>query len=311
VLRRIANHLYRMGRDLERAEWRARLVDVNYHLLIESPPRAGEPWAPLVAITAEHDAFFKRYETLDEASVLDFVVFDTENPTSIRSSILSARERARALRHRISSELWLELNTFYLEAQQWRPEDLRARGVFEFFNDLKDHFYRLTGVIHGTLPRDLGFDFVAVGRSLEAIENVARLIDVKYHHLLPSVGDVGGPVDLLQWAAVLRSASALEAYRRSHGNVVRVERVVEMLLFDATFPRSARFGVEQLAAALGRIGGGMASAPPDTARALATALAESSATGILAAGLHDYLLAMEETVAGIGEGIVEQYLQYE
>jgi len=311
VLRRVAAHLYGIGRHLERAEWRARLVDVNYHLLIESPPHAAEPWEPLLAITGQRDAFDTRHEVVDEDSVLDFFIFDERNPASIRSCLMAARESARELRHRISSELWLELNTLYLEAQQWRREDLATRGVFAFFSDLRDRFYRLSGVIDGTLPRDLGFDFVVLGRALEGIESVARLLDVKYHYLLPNLEDVGGSIDLLQWAAVLRSASALEAYRRTHGTVLRVDHVVDILLFDGTFPRSAYFAAERLAGALSRVAGsGRGRDVVPGAGLLLDALDHASADAVIAAGLHDYLLAVEEACVGIGRTIAEQYLAF-
>jgi uncharacterized alpha-E superfamily protein len=315
MLRRIASHLYWMGRRLERAEWRARLVDVNYHLLVESPPRGAEPWGPLLAITGERDAFAVRHGALTEETVLDFFVFDTDNPASVRSCLLSARESARELRHRISSELWLELNTLYLDANGWTPALLASRGVFDFFAELKERFYRVVGVIHGTLPRDLGYDFMAVGRSLEGIENVARLLDVKYHYLLPHVEDVGGPLDLLQWAAVLRSAAALEAYRKAHGNMIAVDRVVDMLVFDPSFPRSARFGAERLAAALERVGGGERSADgagaPLGVPALVHGLAHGSARSAIAGGLHEYLLEIQNGCEAVAVAVFEEYLRFE
>jgi uncharacterized alpha-E superfamily protein len=315
MLRRIANHLFWAARYLERAEWRARLVDVHYHLLIESPPHASEPWAPLLAITGEREAFTDRHATADERSVLHFFTFDPDNPSSIRCCIYAARENARALRHRISSELWLELNTLYLDAQGWSPDVLEQAGVFGFFADLRDRFYRIAGIVRGTLPRDLGYEFLTVGELLERNENVARLLDVKYHYLLPHVEDVGGPIDLLQWAAVLRSASALEAYRRAYGNAIAVERVVELLLFDLTFPRSARFCIDRLAAAIRRIaarGAGTTGVdPPVPTDALATLLGAGAASEVIAGGLHDFLLTVQEECAHIGSAVFDDYLCFE
>ena len=316
MLRRIASHLYWMGRRLERAEWRARLVDVNYHLQVEWPrPRGAEPWAPLLAITGEGDAFAARHGALTEQSILDFFVFDADNPASVRSCLVAARESARELRHRISSELWLELNMLYLDAHGWTPALLATRGVFDFFAELKERFYRVMGVIHGTLPRDLGYDFMEMGRALEGIENVARLLDVKYHYLLPHVGDVGGTIDLLQWAAVLRSASALEAYRKAHGNMIAVDRVVDMLVFDPTFPRSVRFGAERLAAALERVGDGERSADgadaPLGVPALVHGLTHGSARSAIGGGLHDYLVEIETGCEAVGAAVFEEYLRFE
>jgi len=315
MLRRIANHLFWSARYLERAEWRARLVDVHYHLLIESPPHATEPWAPLLAITGESEAFAQRYREADERSVLDFFTFDVDNPSSIRRCLHAARDNARALRHRISSELWLELNTLYLDAQSWSPAVLGEAGVFGFFAELKDRFYRVAGIVDGTLPRDLGYEFMTVGKLLERNENVTRLLDVKYHYLLPRAEDVGGPIDLLQWAAVLRSASALEAYRRVYGNAIAVDRVVELLLFDPTFPRSARFCVDHLVGALRRIGTHNptppAAVPPLPTEELATMLSTGGASEVIAGALHDFLLAVQDQCASIGTTVFDDYLRFE
>ena len=182
--------------------------------------------------------------------MLDFFALDTDNPNSIRSCINNARNNAISLRHYISSELWLDLNTLYLNAQEWTPELFISPGVFAFFADLKDSFYRLSGIRTSTIPRDIAYDFMQLGIMLERTEDVSRMLDVKYHFLLPRLEDVGGSLDILQWAAVLRSASALEAYRKRFGNSIRIDNVVEILLFDPTFPRSARFALAMLETSL-------------------------------------------------------------
>ncbi len=315
MLRRVASHLFWTARYLERAEWRARLVDVNYHLLIESPPHGTEPWAPLLAITGEREAFADNYAGADEKSVLEFFSFDDRNPSSIRSCIHFARDNARALRNRISSELWLELNTLYLDTLEWSSARLASAGVYDFFAELRARFYRVAGVIHNTLPRDLSYDFLALGMMLERVENVSRLLDVKYHFLLPRAEGVGGPVDLLQWAAVLRSASALEAYRRSYGNAIRIDRVVEILLFDSGFPRSGRFCLERLQTSLRRIAAGVIESRPAAGRlatqGLEALMTNVSAAGVLSSGLHNYLLEIQEHCAAIGASVFAEYLRFE
>ena len=125
--------------------------------------------------------------------------------------------------------------------------------MFAFFADLKDSFYRLSGIRQSTIPRDIAYDFMQLGIMLERTEDVSRMLDVKYHFLLPRLEDVGGSLDILQWAAVLRSASGLEAYRKRFGNSIRIDNVVEILLFDPTFPRSARFSLAMLETSLNRI----------------------------------------------------------
>jgi uncharacterized alpha-E superfamily protein len=315
MLRRIADSFFWVARYLERAEWRARLVDVNYRLLIESPVATPDPWLPLLAIAGDDEAFAERHATADDATILDFFTFDLRNPSSIRSCIYAARENARALRHRISSELWLELNTLFLDAHQWSLGDLDSSDVVGFFDDLRDRFYRLAGIMYGTLPRDLEYDFLQVGTFLERADSVSRLLDVKYHVLLPRVDDVGGPIDLLQWAALLRSASALEAYRKAHGNAIQVDRVVELLLFDPTFPRSARFCVDRLASSLRRIAKPGADSPPlerlCAEGGLAARLRDGSASSVIAAGLHDFVLECQDECTAIGAAVFDEYLRFE
>lgn len=315
MLRRIADSLFWAARYLERAEWRARLVSVNHNLLIEGPAPSGNAWSSLLAISGDQELFAQHYETEDETSVLNFFVLDERNPSSIRSCIDAARSNARSLRHRISSELWLELNTLHLDAKGWSPMQLATGDVFDFFFQLQERFYRIAGVMNGTLPRGLGFDFLGLGVMLERAENVTRLLDIKYHYLLPRVEDVGGPIDLLQWAAVLRSASALEAYRLTYGNLIRTEYVVEMLLFDPTFPRSARFCVDRLETALRRV----ARAAPEPSAApvalasdaLAGLLASRSASEVIANGLHDFLIDVQEECERISGAVFDQYLRFE
>ncbi len=313
MLKRVASHLFWTARNLERAEWRARLADVNYHLLVESAAEANDGWLPMLAITGDRGEFAARYSAADERSVLEFFTIDEKNPSSIRSCIGFARENCRALRNRISSELWLDVNALYLDAQQWSSETFRVRGVYEFFVELRDRFYHLSGVLQNTMPRGDGYDFLAVGRTLEAAENVTRLLDVKYHLLLPRPQDVGSPLDLSQWAAVLRSASALEAYVGAYGNAIRTDRVVDFLLFDETFPRAARFCVDRLEESLERVAagdeGGDDGVP--TARALASRLRSGSAKAAIKAGLHEYLLGIQEDCARIGDEVFARYLRFE
>src|SRR5581483_6745135 len=311
VLRRIADSLFWAARSLERAEWRARLVDVDYRLLVETPVELSQPWTPLLAIAGEEAAFAERWGEPDETKILEFFLFDRGNPSSIRACIETARENTRTLRHTISSELWLDLNTLYLDSQRWSLRELESGGLFGFFSDLRERFYRLSGIVSATLPRDLGYDFLTLGTMLERADNVTRLLDVKYHVLLPDVADVGGPIDLLQWAAVLRSASGLEAYRRAHGNAIRLDRVVDLLLFDATFARSARFCVERVGGALARIAGGTPSASRRAADELAERLACASAADAIAGGLHEFVVGAQSQCADVASAVFDDYLRFE
>jgi uncharacterized alpha-E superfamily protein len=321
MLRRIAGNLFWLARYLERAEWRARLLDVNYRLLVENPAEAKDEWWPLLAVTGEWDVYATHYTSYDERSMLAFFTFDPNNPSSIASCIEYARENCRAARNRISSELWVEINTLHLEAKGWTSELMLSPGMVPFFAELRERFYGISGAMQSTLPRDSGYDFLILGRSLEAAENVTRLLDTKYHFLLPATANPGSPLDLSQWAALLRSASALEAYRNSYGNLISVERVVEFMLFDATFPRAARFCVDRLELALQRIARACpaeleasaenAGARVPTAYALNSKLRAGNASAAISGGLHEYLLAIQVDCAAIGDEIFVAFCKHE
>ena len=313
MLRRIAGSLFWAARYLERAQWRGRLVDVNYHLLLEVPPRDLEPWEPLVRITAEQELFETKHSHATEASVIDFFVFDTENPSSIRSCIESVRSNLSPLRHLISSELWLAVNRLYLETQAWSAQALAVSGVSAFFAELQRHFYTIDGIIVNTMPRDLTYDLLAMGTMLERPDNVSRLLDVKYHYLLPRLEDIGGPADIRQWAAVLRSASAFEAFRKVYGNAIRVNRVVEILVFDPSFPRSMRFSIERVAEALRRISLREEEPTPEIPPCgeLLAKLHAGSADQTIKDGLHEFLLGVEADCARLADDVFARFMALE
>ncbi|HUO05209.1 MAG TPA: alpha-E domain-containing protein [Candidatus Binataceae bacterium] len=313
MLRRVASQLFWTARNLERAEWRARLVNVNYHLLVESPVGGDGGWAPLLAITGDREVFAERHLEPTEQSVLEFFTLDEANPSSIRQCIGFARDNCRSLRNCISSEMWTEINSLYLDSQGWTYSTLEASGVYEFFQGLRNRFYLISGIVENTMPRGGPHDFLTIGRTLEAAENVTRLLDAKYHFLLPHAEDVGSPLDLMQWAAVLRSASALEAYIATHGNAIRIDSVVDFLLFDKSFPRAARYSIDRLQAALERVaaGGGEGGERLPAARELASRLRTGSASAIIEDGLHEYLLGIQGDCAKIGDEVFAKYLRFE
>ena len=251
----------------------------------------------------------------------------TRPPTTLRSSTSSRStptipirfavastplaNNAISLRHYISSELWLDLNTLYLNAQEWTPELFISPGVFAFFADLKDNFYRLSGIRQSTIPRDIAYDFMQLGIMLERTEDVSRMLDVKYHFLLPRLEDVGGSLDILQWAAVLRSASGLEAYRKRFGNSIRIDNVVEILLFDPTFPRSARFALAMLETSLNRIKSQSPEPSPPSAQLeeLLALMQSKRSLEVIKSGLHQFLLQIQDGCAALGDEVFQRYLR--
>lgn len=309
MLRSVADHLFWAARYLERAQWRARLVDVNYNLLLEVPPRDADPWDPLLRIAGEADAFGAHHSQADERAVVSFFTLERANPSSIRNCIGAARSNLRSMRHQIPTELWFEVNRLYLDAMNWPDDALALGSIPTFFASLRERFYLISGVVRNTMARNISYDFVETGTMLECADNVARLLDVKYHYLLPRLEDVGGSADIRQWAALLRSASSLEAFWQIHGNALRADRVVDVLLFNREVPRSARFCADRIAAALGRIAARHpGEAPALGQERLVAMLAGSSAAATIASGLHEFLLGFQGECAALATRVAAAYM---
>ncbi len=240
MLSRTANNLYWMARYVERAESTARILEVTYRmsLMPQAPELVKQEWFAPLNITGTLFPFSGRYSEVCARDVLRYMVLDPDNPSSIYSCAKGARENARAVRGRITSEMWEVLNSTWLELQNVRESRLDSEGVVQFFDWVKERSHLFRGVTVGTALRDQAFHFNRLGTFLERADNTARILDVKYHVLLPSVEDVGGAVDYYQWAAVLRSVSAFEAYRKVYRDLITPLRVAELLILHKNMPRS-------------------------------------------------------------------------
>jgi uncharacterized alpha-E superfamily protein len=237
MLSRVAESIYWMSRYIERAENVARFVDVNLNLMLDAPGRTDQQWQPLVDITGDIEAFAERYGDASEASVIRFLTFDTRNPNSILSCIRAARENARSVREIISSAMWEHLNQSYLRIGAAAGRHGEVSDPHELFASVKTASQAFTGVTDTTMTHNEGWHFCRLGRQLERADKTSRILDVKYFLLLPKVDDVGTTVDDVQWAAVLRSASAFEMYHKRHGRISPT-CIVEFLLLDYDFPRA-------------------------------------------------------------------------
>lgn len=240
MLSRTADQLYWMARYVERAENMARILDVSYRMsLMPDGTRDGaSEWGSALQIAGSWDDFEQRYGKVTRANVIRFVALDPDNPSSIYSCLKAARENARALRGTVTTEMWESLNATWFDMQSIDEERLVTTGYRDFFDWVKERSHLFRGVIDGTLLMDDSFHFISLGAAIERAENTARLLDGKYHVLLPSVSDVGGALDYYQWGAVLRSVSAFGAYHRIFSNVISPDRVAELLILRDDMPRS-------------------------------------------------------------------------
>jgi uncharacterized alpha-E superfamily protein len=252
LLARYAEGLFWMARYVERVENLARLVDVTQ--TFEAPGREAESWLALVRINADEESFFKRGGVANAEQVRRFYLLDPGNPTGVPASLEAARYNARTLRPLISTEMWMHLNVFHRDMLSITPEDLQGDRLSRLCRALKEGVQTHTGITEGTFFRDQGWFFYQLGRLIERADQTTRLLDIRYHLLVPAVGGEERRVtELTQWGSVLRAAAGYHAFRRVAPAGFGPEDVVSFLLHDTSFPRSVTLCIEQMESLLGQL----------------------------------------------------------
>ncbi|HEX2099213.1 MAG TPA: alpha-E domain-containing protein [Candidatus Synoicihabitans sp.] len=317
MLSRVANLVYWMARYLERAENTARIIDVNAQLVLDLQSRQDDPrsWEPLVYVSGHEEQFFELYsKPVTERNVVDYMLFDRRNPSSVMSCIAAARENARCIRDQLASEVWEDLNTFFLQLKDDGYPRYAQIGSSEYLARLKLRTQQFYGVADSMIPRNQGWWFFELGRHLERIDNTSRILDVKYFMLLPDVSAVGSAIDLIQWASVLRSCSAFEAFRRTRRGQLNLERVVDYLVRDREFPRSILFGACSAEHALAQITAGAPdqadNAASRQAQGLCRHLEETAVAEIIRQGLHEFLDDIQVQVAAIHAAVQAEFIEH-
>ena len=309
MLSRVASNLYWMSRYVERAENTARVLDVAWRmsLLVKEARLQDQEWLAPLNITGTLFPFSGRHSVVCAKEVLHFMALDPENPSSIYACARQARENARAVRGSITSEMWEALNATWLEMAQMTEERMLARGISSFFDWVKDRSHLFRGVTFGTLRRDDAYHFARLGTHLERADNTARILDVKYHILLPSVKDVGGAVDYYQWSAVLRSVSAFESYRKVYRDVITPLRLAELLILRADIPRSLHFCVRSAYETLDYLKNPLSEETQRRAGRLLAALQYGKISDIFTAGLHEYLTEFLQSTQELSNGVQRSF----
>jgi uncharacterized alpha-E superfamily protein len=314
MLSRVASQLYWMARHIERAENTARTLDVTYRMsllpyrVMKQGESWAEPWAVPLITNGLVVAYYKRYPgPLDAANVLRYMVLDPGNTSSIFCCLQAAREAARSVRDAITSEMYEDLNASWLELKGTRDDVVTGDGVSEFFERVKMRSHQFRGVTFGTMLRDEGYRFIRLGGFVERADNTARILDVKYHVLLPSVADVGGAVDYYQWSALLRSVSAFESYRRIYRDIIIPRRVAELLILRDDVPRSLHNCMNEITGILDELGERNYSEPRRLAGELHAKLHYGRVEEIISQGLHEYLMIFLSGINRLGDEINKQF----
>ncbi len=306
MLSRTASAIYWMSRYIERADNVARFIDVNYNLTLGEDLDIGQQWAPLIYISGDQELFDELYDEPIRENVIQFLAFDSRNPNSILSCVISARENARSIRESISAPLWEHINRFYLLVQEAAKNPNLLVDPINFCDDVKNASHTLVGVTYTTMSHGEAWHFMRIGRLLERADKTSRIVDVQYFHLLPNATDIGTSVDLIRWNALLRSTSALTMYRKVHGRSTP-EKVADFLLLDRDFPRAMRFCLTRIQTSVSEITGSRPGTFTCRTEQLTGRLrTEMDYTGIdevISQGLHEYIDLFQQRLNQIGEAL--------
>lgn len=312
MLSRTADHLYWMARNIERAENMARVLDVTYNMSLV--PNAAESeaalWLPALEISGNVSAYEQEHddEEYSAASVIHYLAMDMNNPSSIYSALRSARENARAVRVAMTSETWENINALWLEFGQFIGQDLAQDGLREFCDWVKARSHLFRGVCFGTMLRDDAFSFVRLGTFIERADNTARLLDVKYHLLLPDDEEIGGAVDYYEWSAVLRSVSAFQAYQKIFSDTIEPWRVAELLVLRRDMPRSLHACFDEITPILEQLSGSRQNECKRLAGELHSRLRYGKMQDIFQNGLHEFLSGFIDANNKLGAEVQRAFL---
>ena len=305
MLSRVADSIYWLNRYIERAENVARFIDVNLNLMLDLPAGVSPQWQPLISVTGDLEQFNNYYDRFDSNNVIQFLCFDLMYENSILSCLSKARENARSVREVISSEMWEEVNSFYLMLKE-AGEDRSFGNLPKLFSRIKMASHRFSGVMDATMSHNEGWHFGQMGRLLERADKTTRILDVKYFLLLPSAEWVGTPLDRIQWMALLRSASAYEMYRKSQ-HYITPSSVAKFLILDSMFPRSIYFCLLQAKSCLHEItqtpSGNWCNGAERALGRLSSQLGYITIDDIIQSGLHEFLEQMQSSLNEIGNEI--------
>jgi uncharacterized alpha-E superfamily protein len=315
MLSRTADNLFWMARYIERTENTARLLDVNLttSLLPQSNEDAERGWRALLGICELQSAFDIRYMLLTARDLLDFMVRDSENPSSIYSCLQAARANARAVRGALTTEVWETINDTWLELQKRLAAGELEQNPKQLFEWVKFRSHLSRGVTIGTMLKDEAFYFVRLGSFLERADNTARLLDVKFHGTVTAFDGLSPNQtldhrDFYYWAAILRSVSGFEVYRKVYRDVITPPRVAELLILREDMPRSLAACIREVCLILERVRNSRSSETERRAGLLGAELKYGRIDDILHQGLHHYLTAFLERINDLAGRVSQDFL---
>lgn len=313
MLSRTADSLFWLARYIERAENVARILSVG-HRMASMGRTAGSPrneWESTLIAAGCEPAFRARHPEATEEAVVQFLVYDRENPSSILSCLETARRNARAVRTALTADMWEALNDTWLHTRTLAPTAYSSERLLGFLEWVKQRSIQFNGAYANSMLRNDAFHFTRLGTFLERADNTARILDVKYHVLLPETDDVGGALDRSQWQAILRAVSALRAYHWVYHDRLKPWLIAELMILRPEMPRSLVACYAQITSALDQIAegyGGRRGECHRRAGAIHARLRYGRIDAIFQEGLHEFLTAVIDDSALLGRDIAALYL---
>jgi uncharacterized alpha-E superfamily protein len=317
MLARTADNLFWLARSMERADFTARTIEATLRLEIlpKSGPEDMAEWEGALSSVGALDAFLESHDKLDEPGAVEFLTFDRSNPSSICNCLENARATGRAVRTALTSETWTAINDAWLELKRFESrrrgvKDLDRESLARFLDYVKKASLDFDGSCYRTMLRNDAYWFNRLGIFLERADNTARLLDVKYHLLLPSDEEVGGSLDYFQWVAILRAVSATTSYHWVYRDRVKPWLIADLLILKAAMPRSLISCYESIDRALDSLAreDGRSGASQRQARAMLSRLERATMSEIFQNGLHEFITAFLDDNGRLSTTISEQYL---
>ncbi|MEO1638205.1 MAG: alpha-E domain-containing protein [Pseudomonadota bacterium] len=309
MLGKTAGGLYWMFRSLERAENTARLVEAGFRIALTRSTSAEMEWKSVIVTSAAQAAYEAKYTDYDAENVVNFLLRDGDNPSSVLSVVRSARDNARLTRTGLTSEVWTAVNETWMVLTDLLKEPVAQTELPSVLNIIRLQSANVRGALHGTMLRNDIYDFCRLGTFVERIDSTARIIDVKYYALLPATSSVGSRLDNVQWETILRSVSAHRSYRWANDDDINAAGIANFLILDGRMPRSLRFCAKKLVENLEYLGMDDTEKKPSLqmAEALHARLKDRDIDSIFEEGLHEFLLSVIAESGQVGLQIEEDY----
>jgi len=309
MLGKAANGLFWMYRYLERAENTSRLIETGQRIALTRMGASDDEWRSVLLTAGVYEGFQDQYDELTKDAAIDWMLRSKDNPSSVLMSVMSARQNARMVRTSLTHDVWESMNASYMRTTDMLKRKVPDRDLSKVLGAIRQGGALVKGMTQGTMMRNDVFDFARIGTFLERADNTARILDVKYYVLLPSVRAVGSSMDNVQWETILSSVSARGGFRMEYGSQIDPRDIVQFLILDGRMPRSLAFCIGKLRDNLGYLAMNYDTKPPsvDMVHEIEATCLGRTVDEIFDQGLHEYIQTILSRLRALGQQIQVDY----